>query len=459
MPDSELSVSHPAFAGLIGAAREDITPPVGIYARNWGAATHETAKGIHRPLTATALTLQAGSDDSPLVLVSMDLGWWRRKQDEWELRSAVLEALSLDPARLMISFTHTHAGPCICREDADKPGGHLVPAYLEGLREAVIRAAQRALENREPAVLEWSRGRCDLARNRDLPDPAGDRYICGYYPPGPADDTLLVGRVTTEAGRPLATLVNYACHPTTLAWENRLISPDYVGAMREVVEAATGNAPCLFLQGASGELAPREQYTANTDLPDAHGRQLGYAVLSVLEGMLPSQRQLVYARAVESGAPLAVWERASSQASSTLKAVLTDVEVPLKPWPTVAEIDAQLQNCQDRAFAERLARQRRVRESVGDGETARIPVWCWRVGEAFFVGQGNEAYSRLQTELRAEFRETPVVVMNVVNGHIGYLPPAELYEEDIYPVWQTPYAPDSLERTIACCERTLEQLL
>lgn len=29
----------------------------------------------------------------------------------------------------------------------------------------------------------------------------------------------------------MATVVNYACHPTTLAWDNTLVSPDYVGAL------------------------------------------------------------------------------------------------------------------------------------------------------------------------------------------------------------------------------------
>ena len=57
--------------------------------------------------------------------------------------------------------------------------------------------------------------------------------------------------------RLLGTIVNYACHPTTLAWQNTLISPDYVGALRQAVEEQTG-APCVFLQGASGDLGPRE---------------------------------------------------------------------------------------------------------------------------------------------------------------------------------------------------------
>ena len=41
-----------------GVARRDVTPPAGIYARSWGAATHEIAEGIHRPFTATAAVLR-----------------------------------------------------------------------------------------------------------------------------------------------------------------------------------------------------------------------------------------------------------------------------------------------------------------------------------------------------------------------------------------------------------------
>src|ERR1051325_9933285 len=118
--------SHDGFSGLIGVAREDITPPVGIYARNWGAAKHDVAEGIHRPLTATVLTLQAEESDSPLVLVSYDLGWWKTIEDEWFLRGGLIEALSLDPARVMMNLSHTHSCPSVCRDDAHQPGGPLI---------------------------------------------------------------------------------------------------------------------------------------------------------------------------------------------------------------------------------------------------------------------------------------------------------------------------------------------
>jgi len=118
------------------------------------------------------------------------------------------------------------------------------------------------------------------------------------------------GRVTRDADcSVLATLVNYACHPTTLAWVNKLISPDFIGAMRDVIEANTGAAPCLFLQGASGELAPAHDYVGDTAIADKHGRQLGYAAISALESMLSPRHKLTYRGVMESGAPLAVWLR------------------------------------------------------------------------------------------------------------------------------------------------------
>src|SRR4029079_6419313 len=90
-------------------------------------------------------------------------------------------------------------------------------------------------------------------------DPTTNRFVCVFNPDGPADDTVLVAKIIADDGGLIGTVVNYACPPTTLAWQNPLISPDYVGAMRETVEQPTG-APCVFLQGASAALGPREGF-------------------------------------------------------------------------------------------------------------------------------------------------------------------------------------------------------
>lgn len=438
---------HSSFAGLIGVAQVDITPPVDIYSRNWGAAKQDVAEGIHQALMLTCMTFQSSLKEKPLVLIAADLGWWKNSADEWILRSKLLKALAIEPSHLMFCLSHTHAGPILSRDDSTKPGGEYIDSYLSDLQESAIRAAQDALFSAVPAVLTWHYGTCKLSTNRDLPELDTNRFVAGFNPNKDADDTLLVGRITDEQNRIIGTIVNYACHPTTLAWENRLISPDYVGSMRELVESNT-HAPCLFLQGASGELAPAEQYVGDTEIAEKNGRQLGYAVMATLESMLAPKMELSFSRIVESGAPLAVWKQTTNQPSRQLSAEMIEVPFKLKPLPSLREIEQQYRDCQDRVMKERLSRKCGIRKAVGDGEVAQIPLWVWQLGDSFLLGQPNEAYSKFQEHLRRQLSPKAVAVMNIVNGSVGYLPPSELYGKDIYQEWQTPFAAGSLELLI-----------
>ncbi|MGN6239057.1 MAG: hypothetical protein ACTHNI_04875 [Cellulosimicrobium cellulans] len=490
----------PAFVGLAGVAVRDVTPVPGVRARNWGPADWDVSEGAHRAMTLTAVALAeertpADGVPDPLVLVTVDGTWWRRVDDETTLRTTVLDATGLPVERLLVSLSHTHAGPVLCSGDADLPGGDRGVEYLRDLARAAADAAAEAIASLRPATLEWTTGRCGLASNRealldgcaggDAGTTAGStpRPLVGFNPdagtprsPGadPADDTVVVGRLTARpapsaadsrpdgaapAGDPvtLATIVNYACHPTTLAWQNRLVSPDYVGAMRDLVERETG-APVAFLQGASGELAPREQYTGDTAVADRHGTSLGHAVLAALAELPPPGTELELTRVVESGAPLAVWEPAPSAAlpgsdtgarpgARTLAAVEEPVTLDLRDLPTWDELEAEWASIDPRSREERLRRARNLRDGYVTGPTVPHPTWVWRVGEALLVAHPGEAYSRLQRTVRAHAGARPVVVANLTNGPgFVYLPTREAYDVGAYQAWQSPLAPGSLER-------------
>ena len=264
------------------------------------------------------------------------------------------------------------------------------------------------------------------------------------------------GRYNTPC---IATIVNYACHPTTLAWENRLLSPDYAGAMRAVVESHTGGAPCVFLQGASGELSPREQYTGDTAIADANGRQLGYAAVAALETMLPPATKLHYSGVVESGAPLATWTRRPFEPSARLDTRELVVDLPVREMPPAEQIERELAACTDRAMSERLRRKLRIVQSMGGGSTWPQPAWIWRIGQSLLVGHPNEAYSDFQLALRAAFPQQAIAVMNLVNGQSSYLSPPELYEQDIYQVWQSPFERPSLSLLTQTCKRVIAEML
>src|SRR6202042_2502194 len=99
----------------------------------------------------------------------------------------------------------------------DRPGGELIPPYLDQLADRIAGIVREARQSVQPAVLTYATGRCPLAAHRDFWDEATGQFVCGFNPDGPADDTVLVVRASDAAGKILATVVNYACHPTTLA--------------------------------------------------------------------------------------------------------------------------------------------------------------------------------------------------------------------------------------------------
>jgi hypothetical protein len=406
------------------------------------------------------MTLAPATGGQTFVLVEADLGGWKSLQTFRSFLNRLHQEVSIEPANLIFALSHTHSAPLLMDADDSLPGSGLHRTWMNDLFESTTRAVRQAMEGRFVGTIDWHTGRCGLATNRDLPDPnpSRKRIVCGYNPDGNPDDALLVGRITDVTGRIRATLVNYACHPTTLAWENEAISPDYVGVMRETIQQAT-NAPSLFLLGACGDLAPRYQYVKDPEVADRHGRELGFAALATLNGMEPPGARLAYAEVVESGASLAVWRHEPDEPSHELQATRTPVSLPLKNWPSAEQLEKQRRECSDRALEERLHRKLNIRHSVGNGSNFELPIHVWRIGDAVLVGSCCEAYSVLQRELRRRFPDTTIVCMNLINGSIGYLPPAELYDHDLYTVWQTPFDRGSYERLLETMTREIRDVL
>jgi hypothetical protein len=453
-----------------GVARRDITPPVGIYHRTWGAATHDRATGVHRPLTATALALESEDGTDTQVIVAVDLCLLLAGEMS-ELLDSVSRRAGIRPEQITIAFSHTHSTGLMSRDRLGQPGGELIQSYLEKLGRQTGDAVVAALESSQAANISYGMGRCSLAANRDFWDASSNQFVCGFNPEQPADDTLLVARINDYAGRIRVAVVNYACHPTTLAWQNTLLSPDFPAAMREVVENATG-APCVFLQGASGELGPREGYVGDPAVADRNGRQLGFAALATLESLPPTGTRFVYAGPVVSGATLGTWEHRPLDAQtierqSVWAMLRTQVELTYRPdrptmdearqelarWQREEAVALQASNSQRardcRAMAERTTRWLGRLPHLPKGDTFPLPIVLWRVGDAVWLAVECEHYSLLQCRLRERFAGSPVVVITLANGsRATYLPTADAYGKGIYQESIAVLAGGSLEHLI-----------
>jgi hypothetical protein len=472
----------------------------------WGAATHDRSTGIHRPLTATVLFLQRlpasgdtnsgyslasarasatpaldGAGDLKVMIAVDHCLMWTTEMNR--LLDHVSTATGVARDALIVFFSHTHAAGLMGLERKELPGGDLIEPYLEELALKIAGLVVEARQNLVAATIVYGRGRCGLATHRDYFDEAHGHYVCGFNPTGIADDTVVVGRVAREDnGVVLSTIVNYACHPTTLAWDNTLISPDFVGAMRDVVETATG-APCVFIQGASGDIGPREGFVGDTEVADRNGRQLGYAALATLESLPPAGQEFVYVGPVVSGATIGTWKyRRESTESSVRQSEWKSntVIVPLKyrrDLPDRTELDQERAKWQDderaaiaandlersrhaRAMIERATRRLSRVALLPLGDSYPYPVVVWRIGDAVWVALDGEHYNILQRALRERFPGVPLIIGTLANGSkVWYLPDAESYGLGLYQEEVSVLERGSLETVIETASDAIRRLL
>ena len=440
---------------VLGVAQADITPPVGISSNPWGKSSSALSTGVHRPLTATAIALRG---ERTRFIVGLDIGWIGCHEcDVVNFRGRVVRELGIEIDDLLVNLSQTHKGPPFCIHEALREGKEFVPAFIEKTISSVIEICRKAQESAREVDITWGYGKCSLGTVRDLP--VGDQIVVGFNPELEPDDTLVVGRVTDRAGRAVATLVNYGCHPTSVGWGSSLISPDYVGKAREIVESATG-APMLFLLGACGNVAPKIQYAADVAVADKNGEILGYSTLATLSGMLPPATEYRFTEVITSGSNLGGWDPVSIEPNSQIssKKVLAKLrhkellneEQMRERWAPLTATESFLN------FRIRKQFEMRIDYVQGDG-TVLHPIWFWRLGDAVVVAHCGEAYLEMARELRRRNPGLMLLFLDMTNGPgYIYVPTRIAYEQNTYQSQQSLLAPGGFEEMLEIIDRELK---
>src|SRR5262249_9564530 len=218
-----------------GAAKIEITPPIGYPMWGYGARHDVPSKGILDPLRARALVLGVGNDR--IAMVGLDLGRAPARKSTAAIRERVKAEAGVE--HLFLVGSHTHHGPVIELDNWPDRDHSYVRELEKKLGDVIIEAAKAM----RPAKIGIASKEVPFNRNRH-----------SKRPEKPVDREFLVLRVEDMNGNPIAHAVNFAAHPTMIEAQDMRFSADYPGALTEVVEKATG-APCLFLQGAAGDLS------------------------------------------------------------------------------------------------------------------------------------------------------------------------------------------------------------
>lgn len=245
-----LVVTQKGFAELkAGAAKADITPPIGSRMYGYGARGTNVSKGVHDPLYAKGLVLDDGS--TKFAIVTLDLGGFTY-ENTTNVKAIVRENTDIENVLLIVS--HTHSAPA-------------APPNFPSRENPWIREAERkiagviveAASNLSSVKIGTGWGEVREGHNRRMIRTDGKTVMFWAnrerIPTSPVDYQLAVIRVERLNGKPIATLINFACHPVVLGPENLLISADYPGVATRLVEDELGGQ-CMFLQGAAGDINP-----------------------------------------------------------------------------------------------------------------------------------------------------------------------------------------------------------
>ena len=234
-----LALSLPAAEAsqfMAGAAHRVVTPAVGHLLAGYGR--DRAATGVHDDLFARAVVI--GDNTNRIALVTIDsIGLTR--PDILVIRRMIEARIpQLPAANVLISSTHSHAGPDV----VGLWGTSLLSSgrdssYMQSLYEAVTAAVDEANDRMVPVTSRVASGQAPLA------------WVENRSEPELLDRTMAVLQFMDLNGSTVATLTNFACHPTVLDGDNTLLSSDYVGGFYTAMsEALTGEH--LFLQGAIG---------------------------------------------------------------------------------------------------------------------------------------------------------------------------------------------------------------
>ena len=264
-----------AASVVAGAARAPLEMPPGVPLAGYSRRGGKPSTGVHDAPSARALVLR--DDDTTAILVSCDLLIIDEQLFDAVRRRLIAEGQPED-VFLLLAATHTHSGPgAYGRRFLEKLSmGHYEPEVFERIVDGIAAAVKRASEGLVPVAIGYAAAPTQgLIVNRVTEDGAVDNElaVAALYPDGVAT--------------PLAVLVNFSAHPTTLGAWNMELSGDYPGVVTGEIERAFPGSVCLFFSGAVGDQGPAatgEGFARS----EALGRPLAAQARELLADLRPS---------------------------------------------------------------------------------------------------------------------------------------------------------------------------
>lgn len=394
----------------VGVARVDITPERPIRLSGYGSRK-APSEGVAQRLGARALAI--GEDGNLSLLVTLDAigvpAWVSR-----ELGSRLREKAGVLRENLSVAASHTHCAPALkgnipfmfpsglTGEEAAE-----ISRYTDEVLDKLEVVSLRAIADRKPRRLDWTKGELTFAVNRRVIED-GKWEGFGVQADGPVDHSLPLLRVMEPDGQLVSVFASYACHCTTMGGNFNRVHGDWAGVAREEIENRHSGVIAMIAIGCGGDQNPHPR--SQIEMAEAHGRALADEVDRLIAG------------------------NAFRPIRSAPSGIYREVELPLEAPPSREDFARQVaDNARGAHFARAMLA--RLDDGVPLETTVPYPVQTWAFGEDLaMIFLGGEVVVDYALRFYREFDADRLWINAYSNDVSCYIPSKRIYHEGGYEV-------------------------
>ncbi len=391
-----------------GAAMIDITPPLDVPIA--GGFHVGYANKILEPLLAQAVYLSDGHEE--VGMISLDICMLSHLQVE-TIREIVEKKAGIPKENILVAATHNHSGPVVTKlflasGDVDET---YVQVMIRKAADALILAKSKAC----PAKLGVGGGHeKSLVFNRRLMLPDG-RVLMNFrakkedvqdaIPLGPIDPEVLVMRIDSEEGAPIAVIVNYALHNCTSGGG---IHPDFAGYLGKYLRQILGEEVAVpFLAGACGNV----NFIDYKDLEQPRGLEITKIIAKVLAGEV-----------------LKVHTRIKTKSEAEIAVASHTLQIPDRDFTAADEKLEVGMAVNKRDYHGEWAHIK----SEGSRMAFPVEVQIIKIGNVAIAANPAEYFVEFGLEIKDGSPFDYTFISELTNGYAGYVPTRIAFEEGGY---------------------------
>ena len=253
----------------VGVSYRSITPDLGAYIA--GYDNNRQFTGVHDSLYVKAMVL-SDSERSMAILVFDCIGMLHPTLvDIRKEVSSRIPTSEFDVSNIVMTSTHTHSGPDVVGLwGPDHMTSGVDPVYMKTIVQKSADAIEAAWGNRQNTTAVYAESQF------------GEDWVYNIADSLNLDRSLTILQFLDPKGASIATLNNFACHPTIMDGASDEVSADYLSSMYTSLDKNIGGVN-FFLQGCIGGWVQPEYEARTFESVDNRGQELGRKITTALK--------------------------------------------------------------------------------------------------------------------------------------------------------------------------------